>query len=112
MANAIWRNVATYSCPSFRGETRRHNADARIASRQAVPDALSQLNVNTAAYGGGLAVTGGTRVITLCRPGTFRPFSTVALFIERSGSMLCVHASIRDLIDGSPHASTKTTSSR
>src|SRR5690349_15892285 len=97
---------------SFAGPTRRNSAAARIAMKHAVPDALSQLNVNTAAYGAGLAVTGGMRVIALCRPGTLRPFNTVALLIETDAISSLVQRSMPALIDGWPTASTAITSSR
>ena len=60
------------------GPTRRNAAAATVARKHAVPEALSQLKAYTAAYGAGALVTGGTRMIMLCRPGTFSPFSAVA----------------------------------
>src|SRR5262245_33589891 len=97
---------------SFDGLTRRKSAATSVARKHDVPDAVSQLNVNTAAYGAGAGVTGGIRVIALCRPGTFRPFNTVALFGSDGDSTLWVHLSIAPLMDGSPHARTKTTSNK
>src|SRR5262252_2316299 len=97
---------------SFDGPTRRTAAAASVAMKQAVPEAVSQLNVNTAAYGDAAGVTGGMRVIALCRPGTNNPFITVGLFGNIDGSIACVRTSIAFLIDGAPTARTKTTSSR
>src|SRR5919202_3712414 len=97
---------------SLRGPTRSRAAAASVARKQAVPDAVSQLKVNTAAYGDAVGVTGGTRVIRLCRPGTNNPFITVGLFGSDAGSMACVRASIAFLIDGAPTASTNKTSSK
>ena len=84
----------------------------RVARKQAVPDALSQFHVNTAAYGAGCVTTGGTRVIWLCSPGTSSPFKPVAAVGTASGRMPCVHRSSTAFTAGSPHASTNTTSSR
>src|SRR6476620_3521120 len=63
-------NVATYVLTNRFGETRSTSDVALAASRHAVPDALSQFNSNSAAYGAGAFVTGGIWVIRLCRPGT------------------------------------------
>src|SRR5262245_21582980 len=93
------------------GLTPRNKAVTSVARKHAVPDALSQLNVKTAAYGAGRPVTGGIRVIALCSQGTLMPL-TAAFFQGAAGSSEFVHASMRALIDGSPHASTKTTSIR
>src|SRR5438105_4339352 len=97
---------------SCRGRTRRNAAAASVARKHAVPDAVSQLNVNTAAYGDADGVTGGIRVIALCSPGTNRPFMTVGLYGMSDGSMAWVRASIAFLIAGAPTASTNRTSSR
>src|ERR1043166_10140379 len=96
---------------SFDGPTRRNSAATSVAMKHAVPDAVSQLNVNTAAYGDSVGVTGGGRRIKLCRPGTKMPFITVALFHD-AGSSVCVRASIEFLIAGAPTRSTETTRSR
>src|SRR3970040_1860011 len=84
---------------------------AIVARKHDVPDALSQLSVNTAPYGAGAVVTGGVRVIKLCRAGTFSPFSTLAFVGRNAGSKPLVQRSIAALVDGSPHARTNTTSS-
>src|ERR1044071_6772255 len=81
------------------------------ANRHAVPDAVSQFHAKTAAYGAGAGVTGGTRVIRLCRPGTLMPLRAVACG-KKLGKNRSLNLSSTALIDGSPHASTKTTSSR
>src|SRR3954462_11205607 len=83
-----------------------------MARKHALPDAVSQLKVKTAAYGEGALVTGGTRIIRLCRAGTLMPLSTVVLFGRNEGIRPFVQRSSAPLIDGSPHASTNTTSSR
>src|SRR5437879_11260988 len=97
---------------SRRGATRSRPAETRVARKHAGPDAVSQLNVNTAAYGDSFGVTGGTLVIRLCRPGTNSPFMTVGLLGNTPGSHACVRASNAFLIVGAPHARTKATSSR
>ncbi len=61
-----------------------------VARKHAVPEALSQLNANTAGYGNTAFVTGGTRVIMLCNPGTVRPFSAATLG-RKAGSRLLVN---------------------
>src|SRR4029079_6884666 len=94
------------------GLTRRKIAATIVAKKHDVPDAVSQLNVKTAPYGDGRGVTGGTRVMRLCRPGTFRPLTTPAFFGSAAGSRSFVHRSSPLLIDGAPHASTKPTSRR
>src|SRR4029078_10232229 len=52
------------------------------------------------------------RVIKLCRPGTFNPFSVVAFLGSDGGSRLFVHVSMAALMVGWPHASTKITNRR
>src|SRR5438046_534840 len=81
------------------------------ANRHAVPDAVSQFHANTAAYGAGAGETGGTRVIRLCSPGTLMPLSAVACG-RKAGKKRSLNRSSIALIDGSPQASTKTTSSK
>ena len=94
------------------GRTPSSAAATSVARKHAVPDAVSQLNVKTAAYCDSFGVTGGTLVIRLCRPGTNRPFMTVGLLGNDPGSHACVRASNAFLIVGAPHARTKATSSR
>ena len=48
-----------------RGGTRNTSAVTRIARKQAVPDAASQLSSYSAGYGAGEVTTGGMRVIML-----------------------------------------------
>src|ERR1043165_7321830 len=79
--------------------------------KHAVPDALNQLNVKTAPYGVGLPVTGGMRVIALCRPGTLRPLTVEAFFKDHDPISEFVHLSIAALIVGWPAMSTAATSS-
>src|SRR5204862_7881089 len=81
------------------------------ANRHAVPDAVSQFHAKTAAYGAGAGVTGGTRVIRLCRPGTLMPLRAVACD-RKAGKKRSLNLSSAALTDGSPPASTKTTSSK
>src|SRR5918994_854649 len=95
-----------------RGFTRSTSAAAIVARKQAVPDALSQFSVKTAAYGAGAGVTGGTRVIALCSPVTITPFSPVGAFGRKDGIAPLVHVSSASLIDGSPHARTNITSNK
>src|SRR5471032_3186582 len=97
---------------SLAGRTPSSTADTSVASRHAVPDALSQFNVKTAAYGAGFKVTGGMRMIRLCRPGTLSPFRPLEAFGRNDGMAPCVHVSIAVLIADSPHARTNTTSNR
>ena len=47
------------------------SAARSAATNVAVPALASQLNTNTAAYGEFVGVTGGVRVMALCRNGTF-----------------------------------------
>src|SRR6185369_14554700 len=95
-----------------RGETRSRNDAAMAAKKQAVPVALSQFHSNTAAYGAGCGVTGGTRVIMLCRPGTSRPFNSVPLFGIEAGRRLSVQRLSASFTGGAPHARTHTTRNR
>src|SRR3989442_11779611 len=95
---------------SFFGRTRSSAAAASVARKQAVPDAVSQLKVNTAAYGAAPGVTGGMRVIMLCRPGTKRPFMTVGLFGNEAGNIAWVCRSIGFLTTGAPTGRTNSTS--
>src|ERR1044071_1683202 len=81
------------------------------ANRHAVPDAVSQFHAKTAAYGAGAGVTGGTRVIRLWRPGTLMPLRAVACG-RKLGKNRSLNVSSAAFTDGSPHASTKITSSR
>ena len=94
------------------GPTPSSSAAAIVARKHAVPDALSQLNANTAGYGAGVLVTGGTRMIRLCNPGTFSPFSAVAFLGSQVGSRPLLNLSSHSFTAGSPHASTKPTSNR
>src|SRR4051794_8702253 len=98
--------VSRYAFATRPGRMPSSSAAVSVASRQAVPEALSQLNVNTAPYGDGDGVTGGTRWIMLCNPGTFRPFSVDALIGKDEGRTLFVQVSIAFLMSGSPQAST------
>ena len=60
-----------------------------------MPDALQPVEREHGAHTArGLAVTGGIRVIWLWRPGTFRPFNTVALLGSDRG-----HQAVRPAID-------------
>src|SRR5579871_217019 len=97
--------------PNCRGPTRRTMADRIVAMKQAVPDAVSQFKVKTAAYGASLGVTGGMRRMRLWSPGTRIPFITVGLRHDAGRSAL-VRASIAFLIVGWPASSTQTTSRR
>src|ERR1035437_5158001 len=55
--------------PSARGFMPENAAAMREAHMQEVPDAESQLKLNTAAYFAGARTTGRMRRISLCRPG-------------------------------------------
>src|SRR5262245_56953488 len=94
------------------GGTRSSAAAASVARKHAVPDAVSQLKVKTAAYGASLGVTGGMRMIALCRPGTNSPIITAGLLYCEAGSIACVCASIAFFTDGAPTTKTKMTSRR
>src|SRR4030095_5662505 len=94
------------------GPTRRHAAAATVARKDAVPEALNQLNAYTAGYGAGALVPGGTRVIRLCSPGTFSPLSAVAFRGRNDGSSPSVNRSMARFTGTCPHTSTNTTSSR
>src|SRR6185436_19557467 len=64
------RSVLTIS-PTKRLTLTPVNSAARNAARNvAVPALASQLNTNTAAYGAFAVVTGGVRMMALCRSGT------------------------------------------
>src|SRR5262245_10747339 len=97
---------------NWRGLTRSTIAAAIVASRHAVPDALSQFISKSAAYGAGFGTTGGTCVIMLCRPGTSRRFGNVACSGSASGHNVWVHALILALVPGSPQIRTKITSNK
>src|SRR3989442_7776668 len=97
---------------SFFGRTRSSAAAASVARKQAVPDAVSQLKVNTAAYGAAPGVTGGMRVIMLCRPGTKRPFMTGGLFCNEAGNIALGCRSIAVFNTGAATAKTNSTSQR
>src|SRR4051812_17059987 len=110
---ASWLNVALYTLPNRAGPTPSISAATIVAKKQAVPDALNQLKANTAGYGAGALVTGGTRVIMLCRPGTRMPFKAGAGALgNQSGSTLLLNRSRYNLIAGSPQTSTNTTSNK
>ncbi len=60
-ASASCLKVAEQTLPNRAGLTRSTSADASVARKHDVPDALSQFHSKTAAYGVGCATTGGTR---------------------------------------------------
>src|SRR5262245_45675471 len=84
-------NVATYVAANCDGFTRSRMAAAMAARKHDVPDALSQLSVNTAPYGAGFGVTGGILSIRLCRPGTLIPLRTPGLIGRNPGSSAFVN---------------------
>src|SRR5450631_1160050 len=55
--------------PNSAGRMSEKAAASNDANMQDVPDADSQLKLNTAAYFAGARTTGGMRRIWLCRPG-------------------------------------------
>src|ERR1043166_8107764 len=83
--------------------------------KQALPDALSQLSSNGAAYGAGAFVTGGICVIWLWRPGTIRRIALRGVsgsVGHDEGMNPSAKWLIFGLIDAAPTSSTQTTSSR
>src|SRR3954471_21068951 len=98
--------------PNRTGPTPSTSAAAIVARKHDVPDALSQFHSNTAAYGVGAATTGGTRWMMLCRPGTSRPFNSVALCGTLAGSRLFVNRVSAVLNGTMPHTRTNDTSRR
>src|SRR3989442_14035649 len=97
---------------SFFGRTRSSAAAASVARKQAVPDAVSQLKVNTAAYGAAPGVTGGMRVVMLCRPGTKRPVMTGGVFGNEAGHISWGCRLVAFLTTGAPTARTNRTRRR
>src|SRR5262245_42701882 len=98
---------------NFAGRTPNRRAATIVARKHDVPDALNQLNVNTAGYGAGAFVTGGMRTIWLCSPGTSKPFSAGAAAVDiPAGINACVKRFNRTATAGWPHDKTNTTSRR
>src|SRR6185437_4817951 len=89
------RNVSPMQLNRRPGATRSTTAAPNVASMIAVPEADNMLSVNFAAYGAGLATTGGRRLTRPSRPGQ---------------ETMIVALSSRALKGGYPQSSTRMTS--
>src|SRR5437870_6669812 len=68
-ARTNWRQVSLKALMNCDGFNPTRTAAMIAANRQAVPDAASQLKLNTAPYPEAFATTGGIRWTRLCKPG-------------------------------------------